>query len=151
MRIPTLAARVANDFLTSILSEDATTRTNNAAETTKFLEREVTRLQGERDAILSQMAAIKQHPDPDQTQSDEYKEQMKNLADAQAQLLQASSVYSDEHPIVKNLKKKIAALKRAISAAPQSGTTPDASKPDFKLRNSTCKCSNVEKLSSVKV
>jgi capsular polysaccharide biosynthesis protein len=128
--VPTLAARVANDFLTSILSEDATTRTNNAAETTKFLEREVSRLQSERDAILSQMATIKQHPDPDQTQSEESKEQMKNLADAQSQLLQASAVYSDEHPIVRNLKKKIAALKRAISATPQPGTTPDASKPD---------------------
>ena len=116
---PVIAARVANDFLTSILSEDASTRTNNAAETTKFLEREVTRLQSARDAILAQVAAIKQHPDPDQALSDEHKEQMKNLADAQAQLVQATTVYSDEHPTVRNLKKKIAALKRDISAAPQ--------------------------------
>src|SRR5271156_2561772 len=36
--VPYLAMRVADEFLTSILSEDATTRTNNAAETTKFLD-----------------------------------------------------------------------------------------------------------------
>lgn len=124
---PTIAARVANDFLTSILSEDATTRTNNAAETTKFLEREVARLQSERDATLTKIAAIKQQPDPDQTQSEEYKEQMKNLADAEAQLLQATAIYSDEHPTVRNLKKKIAALKRAIAATPQPAAAPDTS------------------------
>ncbi len=124
---PTLAARVANDFLTSILSEDATTRTNNASETTKFLEREVARLQSERDGILTQIAAIKQKPDPDQTQSEESKEQMKNLADVEAQLLQASAIYSDEHPVVRNLKKKIAALKRAIAATPQPAPASDTS------------------------
>jgi capsular polysaccharide biosynthesis protein len=125
---PAVAARVANEFLTSILSADATTRTNNASETTKFLEREVTRLQGERDAILSQMAAIKQQPDPDQTQSDDYKEQQKNLVEAQAQLVQATSVYSDEHPVVKNLRKKIAAIKRAIATAPQPSGPQETSK-----------------------
>ncbi len=34
------AARVANEFLTLVLSEDARNRTNRAAETTKFLEQE---------------------------------------------------------------------------------------------------------------
>src|SRR5208282_1214275 len=33
---PDIAARVANEFLTLVLSEDARNRTNRAAETTKF-------------------------------------------------------------------------------------------------------------------
>jgi uncharacterized protein involved in exopolysaccharide biosynthesis len=44
--------------------------------------------------------------------------QQKSLTDAQAELVQMSAVYSDEHPAVKNLKKKIAAMKRAIAAMP---------------------------------
>jgi uncharacterized protein involved in exopolysaccharide biosynthesis len=42
-------------------------------------------------------------------------------------LLQATAVYSDEHPIVKNLRKKIAALKRQLASvtdkpAPESNS-----------------------------
>jgi hypothetical protein len=123
---PYAAARVADEFLTSILSEDATTRTNNAAETTKFLERDVKRLEGEHDAVVAQIAAAKQRP-PDQVQakSDETTVQMKDLADAETDLTQASAIYSDEHPLIKNLKKKIAALKHAIAAQPQPGSAAD--------------------------
>src|SRR5215472_17621646 len=39
--------KVANEFMTLILNEDARTRTNRAAETTKFLAREVARLENE--------------------------------------------------------------------------------------------------------
>ena len=68
---------MANEFLTSILSQDAATRTNNAAETTKFLEREVKRLQGEHEAVIAQIEAAKQRPDQEQTQSEEAKAQLK--------------------------------------------------------------------------
>ncbi len=119
--VPNLAMRVANEFLTSVLTEDANTRTNNAAETTKFLEREVKRLQGEHEAVIAQIEAERRRPpDQDQTKSAEENAQIKNLADAEASLAQASAVYSDEHPVVKNLKKKIAALKHVIATTPQT-------------------------------
>jgi capsular polysaccharide biosynthesis protein len=118
--VPNVAAAVANEFLTSILSQDASTRTNNAAETTKFLDREVKRLQAEHEAVLAQIQAARQRgPDQDQTQSEEAKAQLKNLTDAEAQLVQMTAIYSDQYPAVKNLKKKIAALKHEIAAAPQ--------------------------------
>ena len=117
--VPYLAMRVANEFLTSILSEDATTRTNNAVDTTKFLEQDVKRLENEHNAVVAQIAAAKQRPpDKADAQSEEAKAQMKDLADAEANLAQASAVYSDEYPVVRNLKKKIAALKHAIATAP---------------------------------
>ena len=128
---PELAARVANEFLTSILREDANTRTNNATETTKFLEREVNRLEGEHNAVVAQIEAAKQQP-PDQAdeQSLEAKSQIKDLTDAEANLAQQSAVYSDEHPVIKNLKKKIAALKRAIAEAPpQKASATDSAAP----------------------
>jgi capsular polysaccharide biosynthesis protein len=126
--VPAVAASVANDFLTSILTEDANTRTSNAAETTKFLEREVRRIQGEHDAVIAQIAAVKQQPpDQNQTQSEETKAQIKDLADAEANLAQLSSIYSDEYPAIKNLRKKVAALKRAIATTPQTTDTAAAS------------------------
>jgi len=130
--VPYVAARVADEFLTSILSEDATTRTNNATETTKFLERDVKRLESEHDAVIAQIGVAKQRPGQDQAQSEEANAQVKNLADAEAELAQATAVYSDEHPVVKNLKKKIAALKHAIAAGPQP-TADQASSPNVNI------------------
>ena len=42
---PEIAAKVANEFLTSILNEDVRSRTSRATETTEFLAQEVKRLQ----------------------------------------------------------------------------------------------------------
>jgi len=124
--VPTLAMGVANEFLTSILSEDARTRTNNAAETTKFLDREVKRLQGEHDAVVAQLETIRQRPpDLKSTESEEAKSQIRTLADLQASLAAKSSVYSDEHPVIKNLKKNIAALKRVIATAEKPAPPAD--------------------------
>ena len=129
--IPAIAQRVANEFLTAILSEDAATRTNNASETTKFLDKEVKRIQTEHDAVVAQIAAAKvRPPDQDQTQSEETKAQIAELTAAQTALVQASAVYSDEHPIVKNLRKKIAALKHAIAAGSEK---PPATPSDVNL------------------
>jgi len=116
--VPVAAMRVAGDFLTTILSEDAATRNNSAADTTKFLETDVKRLRSEHDAVVAQIASAKQRPpDPEQTDSEEAKAQMKILAEAEATLAQAQSEYSDQYPLVIRLKKKIAALKRTIAAA----------------------------------
>jgi capsular polysaccharide biosynthesis protein len=125
--VPSVAAAVANEFLTSILSQDADTRTNNAAETTRFLEREVKRLEGEHDAVVAQIEAIKQQPpDKAQTESEETTEQIRDLSQAEADLAQASAVYSDEYPVVKNLKKKIASLKHAIATSSKATESPGA-------------------------
>jgi capsular polysaccharide biosynthesis protein len=130
--VPGLAMAVANEFLTSILSEDADTRTNNAAETTRFLEREVKRLQGERDAVVAQIETASQRPpDKQQAQTDETTAQMKDLAQAESELVQESAIYSDEYPVVRNLKKKIASLKHSIASAPQpQPATDDAHSSD---------------------
>ena len=51
---------------------------------------------------------------------------MKDLAKTEDELAQQSAVYSDEYPVIKNLKKKIAILKHAIAAAPQAAPAPAA-------------------------
>ena len=118
--VPDLAVKVANDFLTAILSEDASTRTNNATQTTKFLEQQVKKLQSEHDEIIARITALKQRPpDPEQANSEELLGKMKLLSTLEAQLAEKSAIYSSQHPVVKNLRKQIAALKHDIAAAPK--------------------------------
>ena len=121
---PDLAAKVANELLTSILSEDVRSRTSRATETTEFLAQEVKRLQGTLDAINGQIFAIKQQgTDPkqgDQTVSEQLKMQTDELTAMKADLIQKSSVYSDEFPAIKALKKRIAALEQQIAKSPKA-------------------------------
>jgi len=130
--LPDVALKVTDEFLTEIMNDDTSRRTNRAAATTNVLEQEVKRLESQHDALIARIEVLKRRP-PDQKQavSEEITVQMKSLAALQADLVEKSSVYSDEHPAVKDLKRKITALKRTIAAAPVSmagDTQPD--KPD---------------------
>jgi uncharacterized protein involved in exopolysaccharide biosynthesis len=112
-----IAMRVANEFLTLVLSEDARTRANRAAETTKFLAREVKRLEGELGAIDAQIAELRKTAvhrtlptmDPAAAQ----------LATLKADLAQKMSIYSPAHPDVKALKRKIEIFEKSIEKPPQ--------------------------------
>ena len=56
---PSIAAKVANEFVTLVLNEDKENRASRATETTAFLSREVDRLSGELKAIDEKIAAFK--------------------------------------------------------------------------------------------
>ena len=121
---PELAMKVANEFLTMILNEDARARTNRATETTQFLAREVKRLQGELDSVNAQISEAKRNaPISEVTGGDptleKLKSQMTMLTAMKADLIQKVSVYSEAHPAVKALKKRIAALEQEVSQAPK--------------------------------
>ena len=125
--VPDVTVKVTNEFLTEILSADANRRTSTANETTKLVEQQVKQARDQHDAVVAQIEKLKRSP-PDQAQiaSDDMKAQTKALADLQADLIQKSSVYSEEHPVIKGLKKKIAALKRTVELAPQAVVTSDS-------------------------
>lgn len=114
---PSLALAVTNEFIRQILSQDTSRRTSDASEVTKFLEQQVKSLQDERSTVLKQIAA-QMRPDQKQAVSEEVKTQMKALAELEAELVEKSMVYSDEYPVIKDLKRKIAALKQVIASAP---------------------------------
>jgi capsular polysaccharide biosynthesis protein len=120
--LPDVALKITDEFLTEIMSDDTSRRTDRAAATTSVLEQEVKRLESQHDALMVRIEALKQRPpDRNQAMSEEITAQMKALAALQADLVQRSSVYSDEHPAVKDLKRKIAALKHTIAAGPAPG------------------------------
>jgi protein tyrosine kinase modulator len=111
---PQITQRVANDYLTLILAEDARNRTNRATETTNFLASESQRLQAELAAVSAQIAQI-----PAQTKmpatADPANLTLVELTKLKEDLAQKSSIYSDAHPYIIVLKKKIAAMEALIA------------------------------------
>jgi uncharacterized protein involved in exopolysaccharide biosynthesis len=111
---PAVAARVANELVTRILNEDIRDRTSRASDTTKFLSREMERLQAENAAIEAKIAQAKEAQlapaSPSATDP---------LAQLKAEYVQKSALYSEKHPVMKALKRQIdAAEKLAVPAAP---------------------------------
>ncbi len=116
---PQAAARVANELMTRILNEDLRDRTGRASDTTKFLAREVQKLQADSDALDTKIAQIKLAQikaaqdkvvaKPDQPTT--------LLGQLKAELVQKSALYSDKHPIVQSLKRQIEAMERELSSS----------------------------------
>ena len=116
---PNLAARVANELITRILNEDIRDRTSRASDTTKFLRREVDRLQAESAAIEAKIAQAKEAqavpagngPDP--------------LTQLKAEYAQKSAIYSDKHPLMKAMRRQIEAAEKTVSPPSYNGVTLD--------------------------
>src|SRR5262249_39068212 len=125
---PQVATRVANELVTMILNEDVRTRTNFAAETTKFLEREVKRLEDQLAAanndILDRQKLLA-------TGAFDPTDDTKNIGALRAQLAIKGATLSESHPDVRALKRQIEALeKRAEAAQKTSSGDPDAVQKD---------------------
>jgi uncharacterized protein involved in exopolysaccharide biosynthesis len=129
---PEIAARVANEFLTLILNEDARNRTNRASETSKFLDQEVKRLQGVVASIQMKITEASLKPsDPIMDIPLQLQQQRTELARMKLDLVQKNAVYSSGHPEVIALKKRIASLEKIIAetpdkAPPQAVTQSDS-------------------------
>uniref|UniRef100_Q07SP2 Lipopolysaccharide biosynthesis n=1 Tax=Rhodopseudomonas palustris (strain BisA53) TaxID=316055 RepID=Q07SP2_RHOP5 len=111
---PGIATRVANELVTMVLSEDVRTRTDFAAGTTKFLERESRKLEGDLGAIELKISEMRRREtlglpvkeiNPAETAR----------ATLKAELAMKSSTYSASHPDIKALKARIAALESTIN------------------------------------
>jgi protein tyrosine kinase modulator len=120
---PQVATLVANELVTMILKEDVRLRTNDATETTRFLDKEVKRLEAQLSENDAQIAALKR-----QTGTSEV-DDATDIARLKAELLFKSATYSENHPDIVALKRKIAALQKlSAPAKPKTGDQPpDAS------------------------
>jgi uncharacterized protein involved in exopolysaccharide biosynthesis len=117
--LPAVARLVANELVTTILDEDVRARTNSALETTRFLERESQRLNGELNALEMKIADAKTHEisgtRPSNLGSGITPEIQ--LAALRSELVLKSAIYSDSHPDIKALKLRIAALEKSLGKA----------------------------------
>jgi uncharacterized protein involved in exopolysaccharide biosynthesis len=117
---PQTASRVANELVTRILNEDLRDRTSRATDTTKFLAREVQKLQADNAAVdakiaLAKLAQAKSGSNtPDQPAI--------QLAQLKMDLAQKSALYSDRHPVMQALKRQIQALEKVVAPSVQTGS-----------------------------
>jgi protein tyrosine kinase modulator len=119
-RRPDIATKVANDLITLFLNEDARNRTNRAMETTKFLAREVQRLEGDLASVENKISELKRQqrsaPVPEAVAA----AQNPLLATLKAELVGKSAIYSKSHPEIKRLKGQIEAIEKTNLPAPPS-------------------------------
>jgi uncharacterized protein involved in exopolysaccharide biosynthesis len=113
---PQIATRVANELVTRILSEDLRDRTSRATDTTKFLEREVQKLQADNDALDARIGKLKASQGKSATASTP-DQPATLLSQLKAEVAQKSALYSERHPVLQSLKRQIAAMEHAVSPA----------------------------------
>ena len=106
---PDIATKVANEFVTMLLGEDVRSRTEFAAQTTRFLAQEVTKLEGRLSTVDSQIAAIKKAHGTDPGDADA----QKMLSALKTELSIKSATFSSSHPEIMALKRKIAAMEKS--------------------------------------
>jgi uncharacterized protein involved in exopolysaccharide biosynthesis len=118
---PALAAGVANELVTRILDEDIRDRTSRASDTTKFLSREMERLQAENAATEAKIAQAKEAqlaPNNSSTADP--------LAQLKAEYLQKSAIYSTNHPQMKALKRQMDAAEKVAAPVTSNQVNIDA-------------------------
>jgi uncharacterized protein involved in exopolysaccharide biosynthesis len=116
---PQTASRVANELVTRILNEDLRDRTSRATDTTKFLAREVQKLQADNAAIDAKIAVAKLSQAKSGSNTPD--QPAMQLAQLKMELAQKSALYSDRHPAMQSLKRQIEALAKVVVPPVQSG------------------------------
>jgi uncharacterized protein involved in exopolysaccharide biosynthesis len=133
---PQNAARVANELVTRILDLDLRDRTSRATDTTKFLAREVQRLQAESTLIDTKLAQAKMSPSRSSARGNA-DDSATQLAHLRADLAAKSAIYSDRNYQVQALKRQIEALQKIVpqhataATSDTNATNPAAQNPDL--------------------
>lgn len=127
---PQAAAQVANELITRILDEDLRDRTSRASDTTKFLAREVQKLQAESDALEGKIAQLKvEKAVQDKVARTDSPATL--LSQMKAELAAKSALYSEKHPVLQSLRRQIQAMERDLSSSAK--VIPSAAKDDASL------------------
>lgn len=117
---PELAMRVANEFVTLIVDEDARSRSVRATEAVKILTAEAKDIEDKLESTQAQIFDIARRPRDSVPETPEKeKSQLTALAALKAELIQKTSVYSEAHPAVTALKKRIAAMEKSLTVSSQ--------------------------------
>jgi uncharacterized protein involved in exopolysaccharide biosynthesis len=126
---PNLAMDVANELVTLIVREDDRARGDQAAEAVRILTDEARDLENKLEDTQARIIDAAQRPsDVLPTISEQQRSQLAALGTLRAELAQKMSVYSDAHPAVVSLKKRIALIEKTVQeplpAAAQSRPSP---------------------------
>ena len=111
--------KVANEFVSLIVDDDARSRTGRATEAVKILTSEAKDIEDRLEATQSQIFEIERRPHDSLPEApDKERSQLTALAALKAELIQKTSVYSEAHPAVTALRKRIAAMEKSLTQSP---------------------------------
>jgi uncharacterized protein involved in exopolysaccharide biosynthesis len=128
---PELAMRVTSEFVTMIVNEDERSRTSRSTEAVKILVAETKEIEDKLRSTQSQISEIAQRPhDSVPDLPDKQKSQLDALAALKAELIQKSSIYSEAHPAVIALKKRVAAMEKSLMQPAQPSAKPPSTEID---------------------
>lgn len=118
---PELAMRVASELVTLIVGEDARSRNSRATEAVKILTGETKDIEEKLESTQMEIFEVARRPRETVPETPEQeKSQLTALAALRAELIQKMSVYSDAHPAVIALKKRIAAMEKTVTQSTQT-------------------------------
>jgi protein tyrosine kinase modulator len=127
---PELAMRVASEFVSLIIDEDTRLRTNRSTEAVRILTSETKSIEDKLETTQTQIFELARQPREDASEiSEQERSRQAALATLKAELIQKSAVYSEAHPVIIALKKRIAAMEKdgaqPAPAQPQSTRVDD--------------------------
>ena len=139
---PELAMRVANEFVTLIVSGDEHTRSSRTTEMVKLLTSQAKDIEDRLESTQKRILEAARRPRSAISDTSEaQRSQLTALATLKAELVQKTSVYSDAHPVVTALKKRIAMMEKELAQQPpistQPRSTPDDDIEALKLQRET--------------
>jgi uncharacterized protein involved in exopolysaccharide biosynthesis len=128
---PEVAMRVANELVTSIINEDARSRISRSTEAVKILTGETKDIEDKLESTQLQILEIARRPREAVPElPEQQKSQLTALAALKAELIQKSSVYSEAHPAVTALKKRIAEMEKALTGPAQTPAKAQSTQAD---------------------
>jgi uncharacterized protein involved in exopolysaccharide biosynthesis len=122
---PELAKNVASEFIALLVGEDTRSRTNQVTEAVKMLTDQANDIESKLESTQTQLLEIARRPRDDVGDTDQQSLELsalKDLAALKAELVQKSAVYSDAHPAIVALKKKVAAMEKSITQPSRAQT-----------------------------
>jgi uncharacterized protein involved in exopolysaccharide biosynthesis len=123
--IPEIAMKVANEFVTMIVDDDARSRTGRTTEAVKIVSSETKDIEDKLEALQSQIFEIERRaPDSMAETRDKERSQLTALAALKAELIQKTSVYSEAHPAVTALRKRLVAMEKSLAQIPPAPPAP---------------------------
>jgi uncharacterized protein involved in exopolysaccharide biosynthesis len=131
---PELATRVASELVTLIVGEDARSRTTRAKEGVRILADEAKDVETKLETTQTQILELARRPrDTISETPDQRKLELAALTALKTELAQKSAVYSDAHPVVAALKKKVAAMEKAMTPTPKVQQSSQSTQDDMEV------------------
>jgi uncharacterized protein involved in exopolysaccharide biosynthesis len=128
---PELSMRVASEIVTLIVDEDARSRANKATEAVKILSGETKDIEDKLESTQMQILEVARRPRETVPETPEQeRSQLTALAALKGELIQKMSVYSDAHPAVVALKKRIAAMEKTVTQSTQAPAKAQSTQAD---------------------